>query len=176
MIRINLLPIAERQSPWQINKILLASLAVILFLCLTAYSYTYFRIWQLETNITDMRQQYQAQQTTRNQMLLATQKQQDIDKKSTTLDRLTKDRHSWNTLLQQLTAITPSNVWFADISKGDKDTLVIQGYALTYPALAEFIRQLESTGTFTEPTLIQAELDTQTSATKFQITVIPKGI
>ena len=176
MIRINLLPPAERPSKWPVNRLILATGILIIMIFSSMYSYSLFEVWSIEKQLQDNRNQYQLLQPTRAIMESANNKQQQFEKKNNILAVLTKDRRSWYGIIQHLTAVTSPQIWFTDMIKSDKDTIQIKGWSATYLGVAGFMQTIENDQFFIEPVLTNVEKDTVTQATKFEIVVKPRGI
>ena len=176
MIRINLLPLDQRQSKWPVNKLLFGSSILIVFIFIIIYGYSLFEVWNLEKGLQNARNQYQALEPTRILMVNATNKQQQFDKKNNILMVLTKERQSWYSIIKHLTAQTSPQIWFTDLGKSEKNGIQIKGWAKTYPLVAEFMKTMENDQFFTEPVLNSVEKDSVTQATKFDIIVKPRGI
>jgi len=176
MIRMNLLPLAERPSKWPMNRLLLGAGFLIIMILSSMYSYSLFAVWSLESQLQNTRNQYQLLQPTRVLMASAKNKQQQFDKKNNILVVLTKERQSWYGIIQHLTAVTSPQIWFTEMVKSDKNTIQIKGWAATYPLVAEFMKTMESDQFFIEPVLMNVEKDNVTQATKFEIVVKPRGI
>ena len=176
MIRINLLPLAERPSKWPVNRLLLGVGFVIIMIFSSIYSYSLYEVWNMEKQLQTTRNQYQLLQPTRVTMESAKNKQQQFDKKNNILVVLTKDHQSWYGIIQHLTSVTSPQIWFTDMVKSDKGAIQIKGWAVTYLTVAEFMKTMESDQFFTEPVLTNVEKDTVTQATKFEIMVKPRGI
>jgi len=176
MIRINLLPPAERHSPWPVNKLLLGAGFLIIIMLSSIYSYNLFAVWNLEKQLQDTRNQYQLFQPTRVLMASAKNKQQQFDKKNNILAVLTTESRSWYGIIGHLTAVTSPQIWFTEMVKSDKGTIQIKGWAATYQIVAGFMQTMERDQFFIEPALINVEKDTVTQATKFEIVVKPRGI
>ncbi|MBP2627100.1 MAG: Fimbrial assembly family protein [Firmicutes bacterium] len=176
MIRINLLPPAERPSKWPVNRLLLLTGFLIIMIVSSMYSYSLYQVWSIERQLQNTRNQYQLLQPTRLIMASAKNKQQQFDKKNNILAVLTKERRSWYGIIQHLTSVTSPQISFTEIVKSDKGTIQIKGWAATYPVVAEFMQTMESDQFFIEPVLTHVEKDTVTQTAKFEIVVKPRGI
>lgn len=176
MIRVNLLPLAERQSKWPVDKLLVGAGFLVLLLFTSIYSYSLFQVWSMEKQIQTATNQYQALEPTRLLMVNATAKQQEFDKKNTIIVSLTNERQSWYGIIQHLATQSSAQIWFTDLVKTDKGTIQIKGWSTTYPLVAEFMKTLENDPFFTEPILNSVEKENATQTTKFDIIVKPKGI
>lgn len=176
MIRINLLPPAERQPDWPLNRlfaIIGSALAIILLL---VYCSTVFMIWQKERQLTEERNQYELLRPTEVAMKTAVTKQQTISAKNAILVNLTNERKSWPPLITHLAMLTTPRIWFTELGAVNKDAIKIVGLADNYQEIATFLQRLEQDGIFAEPSLVQAEIMSDNKATKFEITVKLKGI
>lgn len=176
MIRINLLPLDQRQSKWPINKLLLGTGLLIMLIFSSLYSYSLFEVWSLEKELQTTRNHYQALQPTYIMMNKANDKELQFDKKNNVLMVLIKERQSWYGIIQHLTMQTSPQIWFTDLIKSDKGGIQLKGWTTTYPLVAEFMKTMENDQLFTEPTLNSVEKDTTTQTTKFDIVIKPRGI
>jgi len=176
MIRINLLPLAERQSIWPVNRLLLGAACLVFMILSSIYSYSLFAVWNMERQLQNTRNQYQLLQPTRTIMTSAKNKQQQFDKKNVILVELTKERRSWYGIIEHLTAVTSPQIWFTEMVKSDKGTIQMKGWAETYQIVAEFMQTMENDPSFIEPVLTNVEKDPVTQATKFEIVIKPRGI
>ena len=176
MIRINLLPLSERQSKWPINKILLTGSILVALVCCSIYSYNVFTIWSLEKRLQNTYNQYELLQPTVEIMRTANSKQQMLDRKENILAALTSEHNSWHLVMQHLVTLAPQQMWFTDICKTDKGVIQIKGVAKTYSVVTEFMQILEQDELFSEPILIQDESDIASEVIKFEIMVKSKGM
>lgn len=175
MIRINLLPPIQRQSKWPLNRIFIATSCAVLLSVSAMYAYLAYSAWTLENKIIRMRNQYQALLPVQEQMRTTGAIQQTINSKNAILIQLTNERVSWYGIFSHLGMVAIPQVWLTDVSLADKTTLKLKGMALTYPDLAAFVQKLDPSPIFGEPVLLNAEKDTVTAATKFEMTVKIKG-
>jgi len=176
MIRINLLPPAERQSQWPVDRLLLGAGFLIIMIVSSIYSYNVFEIWNSEKQLRATQNQYQLLQPTQVMMTSANNKQQSMNKKNNILISLTQERRPLYGIIEHLTAVTSPQVWFTEIVKSDKGVIQIKGWSATYPLVAQFMQTMESDPFFIETVLTNVEKDTNTQATKFEIVVKARGI
>jgi Tfp pilus assembly protein PilN len=175
MIRINLLPLAQRKSTFRIGLLYTVIIGSVLFVYGFIYAYYAVKIIALENELAISRQQYELARPTQEKMLLANQKIQQMAGKETVLNNLSKERSSWASLLSHLSGIMIPEVWFTEIT-GDKGLLHIKGGSADYAYIAKFLTQLDQDPLLSEPTLVNAETDGKQPATKFEITVKLKGL
>jgi type IV pilus assembly protein PilN len=176
MNTINLLPLAERQPKWPINKLLFISSILLFSIYSSVYSYNALKIWNIEKDLQSARNQYELLQPALAMMCDSNNKQQLIDKKNNMIAFLTKERNSWYSTIQHLVVIMPQQLWFTDLSKLDKGVLQIKGSAANYAIVADFMKNIEHDPFFIEPTLNKVENLTTTSVVKFEIMVKSKGM
>jgi len=176
MIRINLLPLAERQSKWPVTKLMIAAGLFVMLIFSCIFTYNLFAVWNLEQSIQTTRNQYQALQPTRVLMDSANAKQQQFDKKNNIVATLTKERQSLYNVIQHLSAQASSEICFTDLLKTDKGVIQIKGWTTTYPLVAAFMQTIENDQFFMEPLLNNVEQDANTQITKFDIAVKPRGL
>jgi type IV pilus assembly protein PilN len=177
MISINLLPLAQRETKWPINKLLLIASIFVGLGCSSIYSYNVFTIWSVEKKLQDTRNQYELLQPTVEIMHTVSSKQQTLDKKNSILATLTKERNSWYSIIQHLIAATPQSIWFTDIGQSsDKGLIQMKGVATNYPAVAEFVQNLEHHQFFSDPVLIRDASEPASQIINFEIMVNSKGM
>ena len=173
MIRINLLPPAERQPKWSLKRIFLILGALACFICASLFSCNLFMIWHVERQITDARNKYELLMPVQVKMVEANGKQQVISAKNNMLVTLTAERKSWHTIITHLGVITPPEIWLTELGTVDKNLIKITGTAMSYPVLAQFIETLEQDDVFTTPVLLGAVLTPKAAVflVKFEISV-----
>ncbi len=175
-IKINLLPPAERQERWPVNRLFaIAALLVLMCFCVVA-GYNAYTIAKLEDRLAVVQQQLELLRPTQAKMAASSAQQQGINTKTALLTKLTTERRPWYALVARLAVIVPPQIWLEELGTGDKNTFKFKGNALTYPDLASFIQLLEQDDLFTEPLLIRAERDNQLAVTRFEMTVKIKGL
>lgn len=176
MIAINLLPPSARRSKWPVNRMAFIISSVIFTLLFSVFAYNTYKIWALERQIRDLHQQYELLRPTQEKMQLIITKQRLFEDKNAVLIKIAKEGKSWSAILSHFGIITPPQIWFSELSAGDKNIILIKGNAITYPDLANFITLLEQDELLGEPVLIKAEQDAKYLYTKFEMTVKLKGI
>ncbi|WP_094604672.1 hypothetical protein SPSIL_020990 [Sporomusa silvacetica DSM 10669] len=176
MITINLLPPSERMPTWLFKKTVLLCGIILLVLYGSIFAYNWYTIWSLEKDLAAARQHYSLLRPTEDNMQLAANKQQAIDKKNNTLVAITKEQKSWHAVISHFAMITPSQIWLTELAVSDKNGILLKGNAMTYPDLANYLDSLEKDKLITEPVLIKAEQDSKFNYTKFEMTVKRKGI
>ena len=175
-IRINLLPPSERTSELPVRKLLFFIAAAVFLIMGTIYAFGMYTGWQLENKISSAKNQHELLRPTREKMIVANSKQQQISVKNNLLVALTKERRSWYAVLTHLGAIMPPQVWLTDLSLADKNSLRLKGMASTYPDMVRFMDAFKQDEILTEPLLMSADRDTASSATRFEMTVKFKGL
>ena len=175
MIRINLLPPAERQPAWRTGRIFTALTLLVAVALAGVQVYYVLMLDHTDRRLAETRNQYELLRPTRDAMLAAGAKQQAVDEKNAVLMALTKERTSWYAVLTQLGAKMPPELWLTEITT-DKGGVKLNGLAKSYPDLAAFMRKLEQDAVFAEPVLVKAEKDAASAATRFEMTVKIKGM
>lgn len=176
MIRINLLPAEERPAKWPVDRLLAASGLLIVLVLSSIYAYGLYDVWNLERQLQNTRNQYQALQPTRAIMATAKEKQQQFDKKNTIVTQLSKERQSGYGIIQHVAAVASPHIWFTELVKSDKGTVQIKGWTATYPLVAEFMQGIERDQFFIEPVLTSVERVGTSQTATFDILVKPRGI
>lgn len=176
MIRINLLPLAERQSKWPVERLLIVVGCLMAIVFSGLYSYSCYEIWNIEGQLQNTRNQYQLLQPTREIMANTNNKQQFFDKKNNILIGLTQERQSLYAIIQHITSVASPQIWFTDMVKGDKGTIQIKGWAATYPDVAKFMQTMERDQMIIESALTNVEKKDAAAVATFDIIVKPRGI
>lgn len=176
MIKINLLPLAERQSKWPVDRLLIITSCLLSMLFSGIYMYTFFATWNIDNKLQATRAQYQSLQPIRDNMAQAATKQQLFDKKNNILLGLTKEHQSLYAIIQHITTVSPSKIWFTEMVKGDKGTIKINGWASNYPEVAQFMKIMENDQFLVESVLTNVEKKNTALAATFEIVVKPRGI
>lgn len=179
MIRINLLPPEERQPKLPLTRIFTVIAAVFTSSLLAIYSYGFFTILNLESNLQDIRIQYELLRPTQEKMQATNAMLQEINTKNAILVTLTQERKSWHSIMTHIGVLTTPNVWLTEVGLVEKNSLKIKGMAASYPDLAGFIKKLEQDELFVDTALLNAEkFNTNLTAgvASFELLVKVKGM
>lgn len=175
-IKINLLPLEERPERWPVDRIMTIVAAITVFVFIGIAGYNYYSIWSLENEIAQNEQQLSMLRPAQEKMTAISSRNQIITAKNNMLIKLTAERKPWYTIIAHLGVITPQQIWLAEVGTAEKNTIKIKGSALTYVDLSSFMQQLLTDALLAEPALVKAELDSNTAAVKFEMTVKIKGM
>jgi len=175
MIRINLLPLAQRKRTFRFGVFYTIIACSLMLFFGIIYTYYVVRIVTAESEIGKLHRLLALEQPVQERMLLAEQKLQQISMKNDVLIHLTTQRNSWAVILSHIAGVTVPEVWLTEIT-GEKNMLHIKGDSLDYASIAQFIKQLDQDALVSEPTLVNAEHDGKEPATKFEITVKIRGL
>lgn len=176
MIKINLLPVAERPSLIPVTRIITAMTAGTLALCAMLFFYHAGWLWHLEQQVADAKNQHELLRPVENNRTEVNTRLGRISQREIILAELTKERKPWNALITHLAEITPPQVWFTHVGLDDKEKekhIKIVGIADKYTDLASLISRLESDDVFANPVLATGERKTEqiVPSTRFEITV-----
>lgn len=175
MIRINLLPPAQRPPQWRTGRMFFIA-GLVVFLALTGiFSYNAIVIYQGENQLQQIQTSYELLRPTEDKMVETLNRQQVLKAKNAILLNLTKERFSWYAILTNLSAKTPPNLWLTGL-KADKGLLTISGMARNYPDVAVFIQKFEQDELFVDPALLKTGKDAVLPVTRFEMTVKFKGM
>lgn len=175
MIRINLLPLAQRKSTFRFGLFYTVIACSLILVFGFIYTYYIVRVLTVEGEIGNLHRQLVLEQPTQEKMILVEQKLQQISVKNDVVIPLSTERSSWAVILSHIAGVTLPEVWLTEIT-GEKNVLHIKGDSLDYVSIAQFIKQLDQDELVSEPTLVNAEQDGKEPATKFEITVKLKGL
>lgn len=141
MIKINLLPREQRKREPKVNLKLIGGVALGIF-ALAGMGYFW---WTLKGEVDRLKHQIDEvkQELQRNTELAKQVEQYKADKKKLeerlqVVERLSASQSGPVKLLDQLSLLLPSEVWFTALSK-TSDRLVLQGYALSNFAVANLM-------------------------------------
>lgn len=175
MIRVNLLPQEERITTSPVKIILAGVSALVCVVLLALYGYGYYCQYSLEKQMQDIRDRQTILEPVRVKMELANNKQGAIDKKTSILNTLNKDRKLWNTIVAHFSTLTPQKVWLTEFSFTDKETR-IKGGAASYTDVASFLKMMETDTMLTEPVIDSTTKQEKGKAFNFDILVKVKGV
>lgn len=170
-IKINLLPPAERQPLWRVNRIMVLIAMMSFFFVGAIATYNMYFICKLEKDIGAAENQFGMLRPTLDKMVLANSQYQLTTEKHSLLMKLTSQRRPWTAIIAKLGGITPEKVWLTELAVAEKNGLRIRGNALTYPDLALFLKQLEQDELLSNPLIVKAERDPVLALTRFEVTV-----
>lgn len=181
MIRINLLPLAERPPGAPLSRILFIIAPVCAGIALSIWGYGIFTIHQLENELHTVHIQYELLRPAQERMAAAGVKQQQITEKNHVLLKLTTERNSWQAIMTHIGLLTTADVWLTEVSLVQNNALKLKGMAGGYPALAAFIARLEQDELLTNATLLSIEKVKETAAqttaaARFEVLVGIRGM
>lgn len=178
MIKINLLPPAERPSSFSIIRLAVIGSIFVVVLCSGLFAYNALTIWSLNNQLETTTSRYDILRVVEEKMAQHNAKAEEINKRQVIITKLTQEQKDWSSLLTHLTAITPSKVWFTHIGADEKEKtkkglIKISGVAATYPDLASFMQQLSQDQIITNPVLAGVTRDPNPASLliRFEITV-----
>ena len=171
MIRINLLPPSQRNLRHSLNRIFLIAGVAIFLLCAVFYGYGSYRLWTLNHELIEMRNQSALLYPTQIKMQAVDAVNRRIQHKNTILLSLTAQGRSQYASIAQLAEALPRDVWLNEIALDEQHCCHVKGQAVTYSDLALFFDRIESEALFEKPVLVKAERDKVLNTMKFEITV-----
>ena len=175
MIRINLIPTAQRPPKWTTGRTIgVMALAFAVFLG-AWYGYYAVAAWNMENKIAEAKAKYDSLKPVRDKMLEANQKEQMIRVKTNRIAGLSADRKSWHATMAHVSTLTSAQVWLTDVDAPDKAGLKMKGMALSVPDLARFVQRLEQDKVFSDPLLVKTEKDGALPADRFELAVKMRG-
>lgn len=174
MIRINLLPPAERLPKWRTGRIFLALSLVVVFLVFTVFGFMEARLYYAERQLQETHNRFESLRPTLEKMQQANAKQAAISKKQATLTSLTSGKTAYFPVLAQIGVKMPPPLWLTGLEI-DKDTLKMVGMAKSYPDLISFLKNLEHDEILGDPTLVKVERDNAIPVDKFEMTAKIRG-
>jgi len=174
MIRINLLPPADRLPKWRTGRLFLAMSLAVIFLFAAIYAFGEAKSYYTNNEIKDTRTRLARLQPVWDKMITASGKQQAINQKQQLLGTLARQQPACYPVLAQLGMKTPPQLWLTSLDF-QKDTLKIAGMTQDYADLVVFMQNLEQDILLSEAVLVKAEQDPALPATKFEVTVKIRG-
>lgn len=177
MIKINLLPQHARASTFPIIKVIALGVISSLAICLIAFFYVMFAVWQVENQLNDLRNRQTLLQPVAEKRVIAQNRLAAVNKRENLLAEVTQERKPWSEIVTHLTSLTTSKVWFVRLGLEDKEkknSIKITGMVQSYPDLAEFVKRLENDEMFVAPSISVAEKNSepqQPPITRFEMLV-----
>ncbi|HQN19333.1 MAG TPA: PilN domain-containing protein [Syntrophobacteraceae bacterium] len=147
MIQINLLPVRAKKRKISVRQILYAYLASVLVTVIVIGAIWFFQEMERQ-NVSDRLAQVkkEADQLAKYETLLkeVSKKKEIIDKKRAVIVNLQRDRDTIVRLMALISAEIPAEkIWFEKLIQAS-NSLTFDGVALNNEAVAEFMRNLES--------------------------------
>lgn len=149
MIRINLLPRERiRRRPVGTTALIMVVVGVVVAGMVASTVVLNRRIdgkreelAQVNQQINDLRPRLLRVEELRRQIDAARRKEQ-------LLKALEASRVPWDTVLEELRTVMPQDVWLVQVELKDSGDLVLNGYAMSYEAVARFMVSLENSRLF----------------------------
>lgn len=175
MISLNLLPPAERRSTIPLKRVLVALSVFGILICGALYAFGFYHEYTTEQQVLEEKNRFELLSPARAKIRSVEEQQKFLAGKYAILLKLTQERRSWRTVLAHLGAIAPQAIWLTDV-KGDTAKLTLQGMAVTYFDLSQYMKILADHTVFTEPVLLRIEPDGPLGVTRFELSVKLKGL
>lgn len=175
-ININLLPPNERKSELPLRRLLSIATVCVVMILGGLYVFGLYTASALERQLSDTKNQSELLRPTREKMIAANARLQQINLKNNLLISLTQERKSWYAVLAHLGTVTPPQVWLTELSSADRNILRLKGNAATYPDMVRFIELFNKNELLSEPVLLSAEKDSVLPVTRFEMIVKIKGL
>ena len=160
----NLLPAAQHPERWLWRKLGLGFFVVVLSLCFVVYGVNAWKLHQLSERTRQQDQQMALLRNEFNRKDGIEDKLQQIQAKTQVITDLSKDMVPWHSLLVHFGTLTTEGVWLSDMSLHEPHILLIKGKAVSYDAMAGFLKKFEENQEFFEngPALRDSGLDAST--------------
>ncbi|MDR3588887.1 MAG: PilN domain-containing protein [Negativicutes bacterium] len=171
MIRINLLPQAERRPDIPYARVSAFCLGLLVALLVAVYAAEGLLTWSAERDLAATKVRYQELQPVREAMEQAGDKQKQIDAKLVLLKEVEKTRTSPYNVIPHVTAALTDAVWLDETKIGARGSQVIEikGATAVYPELAQFVSRLEADELFSSVTVKSTESDPKAKTMTFTI-------
>lgn len=176
MIKINLLPVRaakKKEFAQQQILILIASVVGVLLVAATVYAITSFKISSAEKEITASQQELEQLKKKIGEIDNLKKLQAEVKKKLDVLAQLRKEKTGPALRLAKLSEAAPEKLWLTRYSENGPN-VAISGVAYNEDLIAEFMRNLQSSGEFGGVELMVSEqIDTAGLKTKkFDLTCV----
>ena len=158
MIKINLLPPElRRRAVRKINYLTLGIIPLVMIIILIPiYTSKVNQIKSLKKEIEEVNKEIDKFKHVKEQLKNV---QNEIANLKTKIDfiKIKKERQGvWLRILDDLTSILPTDIWFTTLSVGDDGVLSMSGNTFFYSSVAEFIRVINRSKIFGEARLISS--------------------
>jgi Tfp pilus assembly protein PilN len=155
---INLLPTEKQAATILWNKIAGIIGIVVCLAMVTGYIQGYWQLYDLEEKIQQNKAQSALLQDSMKQRDVLVNQIKRVDKKNQILAELSQQSISWRGIMVHLGNVIVDNVWLTDMSLNEKNEIILNGKALNYLFLAEFLRKIEQNADFFQTMeLLQSE-------------------
>lgn len=180
MIKINLLPIRAAKKKEVVQQqvaILVGILVAVIVACGAVYGITYMKITTAKREIASSEQELNLLKKKIGEIDNIKKLQADVKKKLDVLAQLRKEKTGPASRLAKLSAATPEKLWLTKYVENGP-TVSVSGVALNEELIAEFMRNLQESGDFTNVELMvseqQAKGDVKTK--RFDVTYLIKNL
>lgn len=159
MIRINLLPVRaakRKETARQQVIILLGSLAILLLVCVLAYSYLLVKIGSTKEEITRSEQELVELKAKLGKIKELEALKTDVQKKLDVLSQLRKQKTGPVQRLQTLSLSAPEKLWLTSYAESGS-AITIKGIAFNEELIASFMKSVEASVDFEKVELVVSE-------------------
>lgn len=172
MIRINLLPVAERRPDIPYGRVALFFVSLFILLLGSIFAVEVFLTRSVEQDLAEARARFEELRPVRDAMAQAGDKQKRIDAKVALVNEVAKTRTNPYNLFPRIALVLPEAVWLDETRVNRDDGKVeLKGAAVSYPELAQFISNLEADGIYSSVTVKSTEGDFKAGTMKFTLEV-----
>lgn len=149
----------EKRSVWLLNpdrpverwnyRLLAAAMVMgmVLFLCLLT-GWDAWRLYSAQQEAFRYRQELAQRMPQQKKMAVLEQVRQQTEQKEQVLAALSQENIPWRSILVHFGTITVDGVWLSGLEMKGKDVLQIDGYAVSYDAVADFVKAFEKDTAF----------------------------
>jgi len=178
VIRINLLPKAERRSDIPYARVSLFFVILCLVGLMVAVAGEGVSIWLIEKEQIATATHYDELLPVRQAMEQVGDKEKQIAAKKVIIDELVKSRTLPYNIYIRIAAVMPDLLWLDETSnnKDDAKVITLKGQTVDYATLAIFISKLETQPYLNSVTLKSVEGDVQSGTLKFTLNLKVKEL
>jgi len=171
MIRINLLPKAQRRPEIPYARVSLFFIGVVLIIVSGIYAVEAYTVSLLDGDRAVVRERYEDLLPVRQAMEQAGDKQKQIDAKLALVNELQKTRTTSYNLLPRVSALLTDAIWLNEtkVNKEDGRLITVVGETSDYNQLATFISRLENEPLFSSVTIKSTEGNIKAGTWKFTL-------
>lgn len=175
MIRVNLLPEAQRPCRAARARVLWGAAAASLAVVLGLYAFFALSLQQEEQELQRWRNRHEALRPVEALLFRQARQEQAVVAQEQRRQRLLHQAPPWAEVLAAVSRLQPPQVWLQELAGDPQGKVRLKGLALTNGDLVQFMQHLEEEPLFAGLSLSVAECEEHTALTRFELALQVRG-